>query len=173
MWSYRSYDVGFNCTGVYVLWNGIHQYADTHWFLFLSLYYYNYNYKTSIAPISLKRIELSGAPSTGVWQTHSLDTMQSSSTMIRWQGNLGMISKSEKESFQMLMEINYPIWWLNMFMEWIPKSMVSTWKIMSPSMSLTLGTDNKWKPHERSSLGLRDKESMENRHEGSPEERVW
>ena len=52
------------------------------------------NYKTSIAPISLKRIELSGTPSTGVGQTHSLGTMQSSSTMIRWQGNLGRISES-------------------------------------------------------------------------------
>ena len=54
--------------------------------------------------MSSKRIELSGAPSTGVWQTHSLDTMQSSSTMIRWQGNLGRISESEKVSFQMVTE---------------------------------------------------------------------
>jgi len=38
------------------------------------------NYKTSIAPISSKRIELSDAPSTGVGQTHSQGTMQSSST---------------------------------------------------------------------------------------------
>ena len=31
----------------------------------------NYNnYKTSVAPISSKRIEFSGAPSTGVGQTH-------------------------------------------------------------------------------------------------------
>jgi len=33
-----------------------------------------------MAPISSKRIELSGAPSTGVGQTHSLGTMRSSST---------------------------------------------------------------------------------------------
>ena len=69
----------------------------------------NNNYKTSIAPISLKRIELSGAPSTGVGQTHSPGTMQSSSTMIRWQGNLGRISESEKVSFQMVTERNYAI----------------------------------------------------------------
>jgi len=35
---------------------------------------------TSIAPISSKRIELSGTPSTGVKQSHSQDTTQSSST---------------------------------------------------------------------------------------------
>jgi len=46
--------------------------------------YYNtdINYKTSIAPISLKRIELSGVPSTGLGKTHSQGTMQSSSTNI-------------------------------------------------------------------------------------------
>jgi len=40
----------------------------------------NNNCKTSVAPISLKIIELSGAPSTGVRQTLNLGTMQSSST---------------------------------------------------------------------------------------------
>ena len=35
----------------------------------------NNNYKTCIAPIFLKRIELSGAPSGGFGQTHSSDTM--------------------------------------------------------------------------------------------------
>ena len=40
----------------------------------------NNNCKTSVAPISLKIIELSGAPSTGVGQTSRLGTMQSSST---------------------------------------------------------------------------------------------
>jgi len=40
----------------------------------------NNNYKTSIAPISSKRMKLSGAPSTGFGQTHSPGTMQSSST---------------------------------------------------------------------------------------------
>jgi len=39
----------------------------------------NYNYKTSIAPISSKRTELSGAPRGGVGQTHSPGTMRSSS----------------------------------------------------------------------------------------------
>jgi len=71
--------------------------------------YNNNNYKTSIAPISSKRIELSGTPNTGVGQTHSPGIMQSSSTMIRWQGNLGRISKSEKVSFQMMTERSYPI----------------------------------------------------------------
>ena len=33
------------------------------------------NYKTSIAPISSKRIELNDSPSTGVGQTHSPGTM--------------------------------------------------------------------------------------------------
>ena len=35
----------------------------------------NNNYKTSTTPVSSKRIELSGAPSTGVGQTHSLGTI--------------------------------------------------------------------------------------------------
>ena len=52
-------------------------------------------------------MELSGTPSTGVGQTHSPGTMQNSSTMIRWQRNLGRISESEKLSFQMVTEINY------------------------------------------------------------------
>jgi len=69
----------------------------------------NNNYKTSIAPLSSKRIDLSGAPSTGVGQTHSPGTRQSSTTMIRWKGNLGKISKSEKVNFQMVTERNYPI----------------------------------------------------------------
>jgi len=72
----------------------------------------NNNYKTSIAPISSKRIKLSGAPSTGVGQTHSPGMMRSSSTTIRWKGNLGRISESEKMSFQMVMERNYVISWL-------------------------------------------------------------
>jgi len=46
------------------------------------------------------------------------------------------------------------------------KARVSAWV-------LTLGTVNKWKPDERSSLGLGARESMENRYEGFPEERVW
>ena len=77
----------------------------------------NNNYKTSIATISSKWIELSGSPSTGLWQTLSLDTMQSSSTMIRWKENLGRISESEKVNFQMDAERNYAIWWLNMLRE--------------------------------------------------------
>jgi len=48
----------------------------------------------------------------------------------------------------------------------------ATEKARDPVWVLTLRTDNKWKPDERSSLGLGDKESMENRYEDSPEERV-
>ena len=60
----------------------------------------NNNYKTSIAPISSKRIELGGAPCGGVGQTNSPGTMQSSSTMIRWKGNLGrMIKRVWKDEF--------------------------------------------------------------------------
>ena len=51
------------------------------------------NYKTSIAPISPKRFELSGIASTGVGKTHSPGMGQSSSTMIIWKGNLGRISE--------------------------------------------------------------------------------
>ena len=40
----------------------------------------NHYYKTSISPISSKTIELSGAPSTGIGQTHSPGTMQSNSS---------------------------------------------------------------------------------------------
>ena len=56
------------------------------------------NDKTSIVPISSKRIKLSGKPSRWVGQTNSLVKMQSSSTMIRWKGNRGWISESEKVS---------------------------------------------------------------------------
>jgi len=64
----------------------------------------NNNYKNSIAPLSSKRIELSGASNTGVGQTHSAGTIQRSSTIIRWKGNLGWISESEQVSFQMVTE---------------------------------------------------------------------
>jgi len=49
----------------------------------------------------------------------------------------------------------------------------ATEKARVPASVVTLGTDNKWKPDERSSQGLGVKESMENRYEVSPEERVW
>ena len=71
--------------------------------------YDNSNYKTSIAPISSKIIEFSGAPSGRDGKTHNPGTMQSSSTMIRWKGNLGRINESEKVSFQMVTERNYAI----------------------------------------------------------------
>ena len=69
----------------------------------------NNNYKISIVPISSKSIKLSGTPSTGFGKTHSAGMMQSSSTMIKWQGNLGGISESKKVSFQMVTERNYAI----------------------------------------------------------------
>ena len=49
----------------------------------------------------------------------------------------------------------------------------ATEKAPVPVWVLTLGPENKWKPDEQNSLDLGAKESMENRYEGSPEERVW
>jgi len=69
----------------------------------------NNNYKTSIVPVSSKRIELSGTPSTRIGQADNPGTMQSSSTMIRQQGHLGRVSESEKVSFQMVTEGSYAI----------------------------------------------------------------
>ena len=80
-----------------------------------------------MAPISWKRIELSGAPSTGVGQTQSPVIMEKNQQMIRYRGNLGEMSKSEKVSFQMVTERNSAIWWLNMFREWVSKSRDQTW----------------------------------------------
>ena len=93
--------------------------------------------------------------------------------MIRWSGNLGRISRSEKVTFQMVTERNYryAVWWLHMFREWIPKSRERTWKSSSLSMSFNPG--NKWKPDEWSSLDFGAKESVENRYESSPEEKDW
>jgi len=48
----------------------------------------------------------------------------------------------------------------------------ATEKAWIPTWVLTLGTDNNEKPDIQSSLGLSARESMENRYEGSPEERV-
>ena len=48
----------------------------------------NNNYKTYIAPISSKRIEPRGAPSTGIGQTRIPGTMQSSSTNDRMERKL-------------------------------------------------------------------------------------
>ena len=46
----------------------------------------------------------------------------------------------------------------------------ATEKVLVPV--LTLGTDKKRKPDERSSLGFSAEESMEHRYEDSPEERI-
>jgi len=62
----------------------------------------------------------------------------------------------------MVTKRNYAISWRNMFMEWVSKSRDSNWKSTSAHMNLILGTDNKWKPYEQSSLGLDARESMEN-----------
>jgi len=71
--------------------------------------YNNNNYET---PISSKRIELSGAPSRAIGQTHSLRPMQSSSIndQMGWK-----LWKDKQVCFQMVKERNYVIWWLNMF----------------------------------------------------------
>jgi hypothetical protein len=107
----------------------------------------NNNVNTSIAPLSSKRIELSGTPSTGDGQTHS------PSIRIRWTGNLARISEYEKVSFQMVTERNYAIWWLNLFRGWIPKSRGSNWKNTSSSMWLTMRKPTKTKWTEFSGLG--------------------
>ena len=52
------------------------------------------------------------------------------------------------------------------------RAWTSTEKARVPALILTLGTDNKGKPDERSTLGLGAKESMEYRHEVSPEKKV-
>ena len=54
----------------------------------------------------------------------------------------------------MVTKRNYAISWRNMFMEWVSKSRDSNWKSTSAHMNLILGTDNKWKSDERSSLSL-------------------
>ena len=69
--------------------------------------FYNNSDKTSIAPISSKRIKLNGAPSTGVGQTHSPCTMQNSSTNDLMEWKLREKGKSEKVSFQKVMKRNY------------------------------------------------------------------
>jgi len=60
---------------------------------------YNNNYKTSIAPISLKRTELSGAPIKGVGLTHSPGTMQTSSTNDQKEWKLGKDEQAWKGEF--------------------------------------------------------------------------
>ena len=54
-------------------------------------------------PISLKSIEVSGAPSTGVGQTHSPSIMQGSSTNDQMEWKL-RISKSDNVRFQKVTE---------------------------------------------------------------------
>ena len=46
-------------------------------------------------------------------------------------------------------------------------------KARVPAWVLILGTDKKWKPDKQSTPGLGARESMENRYQGSLEERVW
>jgi hypothetical protein len=48
----------------------------------------------------------------------------------------------------------------------------ATEKARVPAWVLTLGTDNKRKPDERSYLGLDATENVDNRYEGYPEERL-
>ena len=59
----------------------------------------NNNYKTSKAPISSKRIELSGAPSTGLNKLIVRVRCKVNQQMIGWQRTLGRIRESEKVSF--------------------------------------------------------------------------
>jgi len=125
------------------------------------------NYKTSIVPIFSKWIELRGIRSADT------GTMESSSTMIRWQVHLGTISKSENMSFQMVTERILLFDDLTCSESEFQRVGTATEKEQVPAWVVTLGTDNKWKPNDWSYLGLGAKDSMENRHERFPEERVW
>ena len=69
------------------------------------------NYKTSIAPISSKRIELSGTSSTEIGQIRSLGTMQGSATsdQVEWklrkdkQACKGEISNDDRKKLRYFM----------------------------------------------------------------------
>jgi len=70
----------------------------------------NNNYKTSIAPISSKRIELAGTPIVQDLVNFVVRVRcKIHRQLIIWIGNLGRISESDKVSFQMVMERNYTI----------------------------------------------------------------
>jgi len=89
------------------------------------------NYKTSIAPISSERIELSSASSIRDGQTYIPDAVQSSSTHDQMECKKTMLFddlKCSGNEFQRVGTATEKAW------------------------VLTLGTDNKWKPDERSSL---------------------
>jgi len=69
-----------------------------HWFAYtkstvriLSAYNFITNYKTSIASISLKGVELSGSTSTGFGKLIVQVQWKAHQQMIRWSGNLGRI----------------------------------------------------------------------------------
>ena len=64
----------------------------------------------------------------------------------------------------MVTERNYAIWWLKKYSgSDFQRVGTGTETARVPALVLTLETDNKWKPDERSSVGLGAKESMENR----------
>jgi len=118
-----------------------------------------------MVPISSKRIKLSGAPSTGVNQSHSHGTMQNSSTNDQMQWKPRWDKQVWKGEFSVGDRKKFAIWWLNMFREWVPKSRDSNWKSESDS--------NKCKPEEQKTLDLAAEEIMENRFKDFTEERVW
>ena len=90
--------------------------------------------------------------------------------MIRCSENLEGISKSEKVSFQMVRERNYAL--TNSGSEFQRVGTPSE-KTSTPAWVLTLGTDSKWKPYDWTTLDLDARESIENRYEVSPEERLY
>ena len=71
----------------------------------------------------------------------------------------------------MVTERYYAIWWRNIFRGGFQKVGTATEKARVPVWVLTLGTDNKWKPDERSSLDLAARESIEHRYKGYPEKK--
>jgi len=82
--------------------------------------------------------------------------------MVEWAWNVDFSNGEEKKEWLIL---------LNMFMGDFQSVGTAPYKARVPAWGLTLETDNNWDAW--SSLGLGARESMQNRYEGSPEERVW
>ena len=86
--------------------------------------------------------------------------------MIGCSDNLGGINKSDMVSLQVVTERNYAIWWRNMFRSTFQRVWTATEKARIRACVLNLVTDSKWKPDERSTLGLGATESTEDRRKG-------
>ena len=119
-----------------------HSSTSLYWYMIGQTININ-NYRTSIAPISSKRIELSGAPSTGVGQTHSgkfnnNDQMEGKLRKDKrvWKGEFSN-DDGKKASGSEFQRVG-----------------TATENARGPACVLTLRIDNKWKPDEYSPLSL-------------------